>query len=130
MRNGATLVRRRAESGGQCYQSSSFPPEQSQQQTLVDEDCVGRLLSLPRHGRVGTGVEDRHSGAVRQRVVRICVDLNLVAEGLGTLSSAGGCVTGQQRLNHPPRSSTGTRLKAGVPLSGSLWGRINTLASG
>ena len=37
---------------------------------------------------------------------------------------------GQQRLNHPPRSSTGTRLKAGVPLSGSLWGRISTLASG
>ena len=29
-----------------------------------------------------------------------------------------------------PRSSTGTRLKAGVPLSGSLTARISTLASG
>jgi hypothetical protein len=29
-----------------------------------------------------------------------------------------------------PRSSTGTRLNAGVPLSGSLTARINPLASG
>jgi hypothetical protein len=43
----------------------------------------------------------------------------------------GGSAAYDLRPRQPyPRTSTGTRLKAGVPLSASITGRMSTLASG